>query len=296
MVCACVWGSPSRSGCSSARVAGKRSDRSWSRVGGGSRAGIPAGQPREGAVPGHHPALGIEHEDRILQASRAWSAGAGCGPRAAACAFSSREPPRTIRYMPTIRQTKAPPSTSSPATSACSCSDRNIASRLDSIRRLALDEGVGDLADVVGRGPPGVVRQHRVAPVELIGDDGGVELAELLRGGRAELGDLAQRLAIVADRRLELAHDRIEAQPRALVGLEIGDVAGQQVGALADLGVLQHDQRLAHQRDRLVVVDHQALLLGGRVIVHVPSASRRSQPAPQSSVRQPGRSNERCAS
>jgi hypothetical protein len=56
---------------------------------------------------------------------------------------------------------------------------------------LSLDEGVGDLPDMIGRGPSGIARQRRVAAVELKGHYGGVEFAQLLRAGRAKLGDLA---------------------------------------------------------------------------------------------------------
>ena len=72
--------------------------------------------------------------------------------------------------------------------------------------------------------------------------------------------DLPRRVGIAGGRGLELAQAGLDAQARPLVRLEIGRLAAQQVGALADLAVLQGDHGLAHQRQGLVAADHQALL------------------------------------
>ena len=61
---------------------------------------------------------------------------------------------------------------------------------------------------------------------------------------------------------------RIDAQPCALVRFQIGDVAGQQISALTELGILQGNQGSPHGRYGFVIVDDQLLLLHGRIRMH----------------------------
>ena len=89
---------------------------------------------------------------------------------------------------------------------------------------LPLDERFGDLADLVAGDlarSGALLRQRVVAAVELVGDDGAVDLVELLGGRRAELAHLPRRVGIAGGRGLELAQTGLDAQARPLVGLEI---------------------------------------------------------------------------
>ena len=69
-------------------------------------------------------------------------------------------------------------------------------------------------------------------------------------------------------RQRELAHDGIDAQPCPLVRFQIGDVAGQQISALTELGILQRNQGSPHGRYGFIIVDDQLLLLHGRIRMH----------------------------
>jgi len=61
---------------------------------------------------------------------------------------------------------------------------------------------------------------------------------ELFSGGGAKLADLR----VASDRRgrcFELAQAGFDAQARPFIGLEVDGLAAQQIGTLADFGVLQ---------------------------------------------------------
>ena len=211
--------------------------------------GIPARKADERLVPGDDLAVGIDHEDRVLQA------------------FQRRlQQPRPITQL-ALRVFQAAGAANDDVHADDEAQERAghdqqagdvglillRAQHGQPARQqepLPLDEGVGDLPELIaGRAArSGALQgQRRVAAVELIGRDRAVELVQLLVGGGAEFPDLLHRVGIAGGRRLELAQLGLDAQARALVGLQIGDLAAQQVGALADLRVLQRDDRLAHQ-------------------------------------------------
>src|SRR5206468_3119473 len=101
---------------------------------------------------------------------------------------------------------------------------------------LAFDEGFGSLADMVGGSAPGALIERSFAAIKLKSHDGRIEFVELFARSDTELGYLAACIGVGGRRGLELAQKGVDAQPCPLVGFQIGNVAGQQVGALAELG------------------------------------------------------------
>ena len=224
--------------------------------------GIPARQAHEGLVPRHDLAVGVDHEDRVLQAlERGLQQVRAVGQRAL-----------RVLQVPGAADDDVHADEQAQEGAGQQQQTGDVGLLLLGAQQgqpagqqqpLPLDERFGDLADLVAGGlarSGALLRQGVVAAVELVGADGAVDLLELLGGRRAELAHLPRRVGIAGGRGLELAQPGLDAQARPLVRLEIARLAAQQVGALADLAVLQGDHGLAHQRQDLVAADHQALL------------------------------------
>ncbi len=223
---------------------------------------LPLRQLGEGLVPGHDGSLAVDHEDRVAQA------------------FQGRlEQPRSAgeRGLAALKLAGAAHDdidTDNKADEGAGHDQKagNVGLLLLRPQRrqpsrqqepLAFDEGVAqqpDLPEHRAAGARSIERERRVAAVDLVGAYGGVELVELLCREVSELLELTGRVGITRNRGLELTHARFDTQTRPLIGLEAGDVAGQQEAAHADLGVLHRDHHLAHQRHCLVVRHDEALL------------------------------------
>ena len=223
---------------------------------------FPLRQLSEGLVPRHHGALVVDDEDRITQT---FQRGLQQPRPAGELELAALQPGRTADNDIDADD------------QADECAGHDQQARdvglllLGSQRRhapgeqqpLPLDQGIAQQTDLPQHRPAGagaVERERRLAAVQLVGAHRCIELFELLRRDVSEFPELAQRVGIVSDHRLEQAHVRLYSQTRPFVGFEAADVTCQQEAANADLGVLHRNHHFAHQAHRLVVRDHEPLL------------------------------------
>ncbi len=90
--------------------------------------------------------------------------------------------------------------------------------------------------------------QRRFATRELIGDNGRIQLVELLARRHAQAADLAGRLQIIQPQTFELPQKRVDLEARLLVRGEIGSLTGEKVATLPGFSVVQYEKQLPHQR------------------------------------------------
>jgi hypothetical protein len=224
--------------------------------------GIPPRQAQKGFVPCRDPAVGVDHEDRILQAlERGLQQVRAIGKRQLRGLQASGAADDDVHADEQAQEGAGQQQETGDIGLVLLRAQHGQASGQQ--QPLPFDERFGDLADLVAGNlarPGALLRESVVAAVELVGADGAVDLLELLVGRRPELAHLPRRVGIADGSSLELAQPCLDAQARPLVWFEVARLAAQQIGALADLAVLQGDHGLAHQRQDLVAADHQALL------------------------------------
>ena len=104
-------------------------------------------------------------------------------------------------------------------------------------------------------------RQRVVAVPGFVGLDCRAQFVEL---GQDEVAQLLQRLRllrIVADRVVEMVQRRRQLRGGAVVGLEVGGAAGQEIAALTGLGALHQAENMGQLCADVERVEHPAVIV-----------------------------------